>query len=102
MTRDDFPIGLVVRAKAGRDENRKFVVVAHCDEDNYVFIADGTLRKVDKPKRKKVKHLEPTKAYFTNIGEKLKAGTRVFDSELRKSLIALDEVPGAQEPLEEG
>lgn len=41
---------------AGRDSGRVFIVV-ELASDGYVKIADGKLRKTDKPKLKKTKHL---------------------------------------------
>ncbi len=41
---------------AGRDKNRVFIITEELDE-GYVYIADGKLRSVDKPKRKKLKHM---------------------------------------------
>lgn len=81
--------GQVVKAKAGRDRGRLFLVVARVD-DSYVLIADGATRRMDKPKKKKEKHLEPTEEYISNLAEKLEAGVRVFDSELRKCLSAME------------
>jgi ribosomal protein L14E/L6E/L27E len=54
----DFVRGLAVHSKAGRDKGRFFVVLAL--EGDYALIADGDLRKIDKPKRKKLKHLGVT------------------------------------------
>ena len=50
--------GSVVKALAGRDQDRLFVAVAV--EDRCVFIADGKERKLEKPKRKNIKHISPT------------------------------------------
>ncbi|MBE6686342.1 MAG: hypothetical protein E7591_03830 [Ruminococcaceae bacterium] len=49
--------GQLALSLAGRDKNRIFMIVQELDE-NYVFIADGQLRKIDNPKRKKLKHLK--------------------------------------------
>ena len=58
----DTPIGRFVYSKAGRDKKRCFVIVTvDAERDNaagYVSIADGQLRKLEKPKRKKLRHLE--------------------------------------------
>lgn len=51
-------IGSVVRADAGRDKG-SFFVVTSMDKD-FCFIADGKSRKLDKPKRKNLKHIRPT------------------------------------------
>ena len=50
--------GSVVIADAGRDSGGFFVVT---DTDgSYCFIADGKSRKLDKPKRKNIKHIRTT------------------------------------------
>ena len=51
ISRGDFVISL-----AGRDQGRIFIVADVCG-DGYVLLVDGKLRKVDKPKRKKLKHV---------------------------------------------
>lgn len=49
--------GSIVRAKAGRDKGRFFVVLRL--EANYAYIADGKTRRIEKPKKKKLIHLSP-------------------------------------------
>lgn len=49
--------GQFVLSIAGRDKNRIFMVVDTIDE-SYVLIADGMLRSINKPKKKKQKHLK--------------------------------------------
>ena len=51
-------IGQVVFSKCGRDKGRAFVVLSI--EDEYVFLSDGQLRPLNKPKKKKIKHTQPT------------------------------------------
>ena len=53
----DIPIGSVVLANAGRDKGRYFVAVAA--SGGFVYIADGKERKLEKPKRKNIKHISP-------------------------------------------
>lgn len=50
--------GQIVRSAAGRDAGRFFMVVSL--EGAYVFIADGSLRRLEKPKKKKLRHLART------------------------------------------
>ena len=50
--------GSVVRAKAGRDKDKFFVVLRI--ENGFAFIADGRRRKCEAPKRKNLIHLERT------------------------------------------
>ena len=53
--------GQIVRSKKGRDEGEIFIILDIID-DKYVYLVDGKLRKLCKPKRKKVKHLHIYKA----------------------------------------
>lgn len=51
-------IGTLVRSVSGRDKDRILMIVENVDE-NYVKVADGSLRKKENPKLKKLKHLKP-------------------------------------------
>ena len=50
--------GMVVRSKAGHDSNRFYLVVDLCDP--FAYIADGKTRRLAKPKKKSLKHLQKT------------------------------------------
>ncbi len=84
-----FQIADLVVSLSGRDKNRIFMVVEVVDQ-NYVMIADGMLRKLEKPKKKKVKHLE--KSQFTlneRLLLKISEGKKITNAELRKSIRVL-------------
>lgn len=49
-------IGRIVLSTAGRDKDKYFLVIHEIDQ-NYVSIADGRLRHVNRPKKKKIRHL---------------------------------------------
>jgi len=78
-------LGQIVVSKAGRDAGKRFLVIKVVDEQ-YVQITDGDLRRVEKPKKKKIKHLEPTVEMAQTIQEKLKCNARITNSEVRKAL----------------
>ena len=75
-----FKTGDIVESRAGRDAKRSFVVTA--TEDNYVWLSDGDLRKVDKPKKKKIKHIKLTGEHSEFIAGKAKP----TNSEIRRAL----------------
>lgn len=50
--------GSVVRSKAGHDSNRFYLVMSV--EGDFAYIADGAVRKLEHPKKKRMKHLAPT------------------------------------------
>lgn len=66
-------IGSVVRSRAGRDSGRDFLVIGILDEE-YVLLADGDLRKAEKPKKKKVKHLSATGRKIPQAEEAAQSG----------------------------
>ena len=78
--------GRVVLSTQGRDEGRYFVVLEVIDE-NFVLMADGLTRKVDHPKKKKVKHLRPKPIMVEVDGAKL-PNKHLQDSDLRNALSA--------------
>lgn len=53
---DKFEAGMLARSKAGHDEGRVYVIVS--TEDAYVYLVDGKLRPLKKPKKKKKKHVQ--------------------------------------------
>lgn len=71
--------GQVVRSIKGRDAGRAMIVLEISDQ-SHVLLADGKLRKMEKPKKKKVKHLQITYDVIDLSGE-------VTNSFLRKSLL---------------
>lgn len=78
-------LGQVVKALAGRDKDKVFLVVGITD-DNCVYIADGAKRRIEAPKRKKIKHLQKYNLISESINEKLVKGERPDNSEIKKEL----------------
>ena len=76
----------VVISTAGRDEGTLFYVVN--TEENFVFIADGKHRKIENPKRKKLKHVRKVTRTESNVALKIRNGGTVLNSELRRDLAA--------------
>jgi len=85
----DMSIGQVVISTAGRDKDYKFVVLCIIN-DQYVYISDGDIRKSEKPKRKKIKHLRMLNYISEAIKDKLEAGGKPSNNEIRKLLKSID------------
>lgn len=83
MNNSPLAIGRVVLSLAGRDAGRRFLVVGLVD-DEFVLIADGDLRRAEKPKKKRRKHLKATKDQV----ESLRDGRTLQDYEIRSALAA--------------
>ena len=74
----------LIVSKAGRDKGQLFYVIDV--DEQYVYLADGKSRKLEKPKRKKRKHIEQIPRTESRIAEKIRNGEKVLNSELRKEL----------------
>ena len=85
------PIGTIVLAEAGRDQDGLFFVVG--ESEGFLHIADGKRRKLSHPKRKNPQHLRIVLAedFEDPVMEKLKQGKPVSDRELRRALAAFKE-----------
>ena len=77
-------IGHIVISLAGRDKGRLFYVLK--TEDNFVYLADGKLRKLEACKRKNRRHVRVVSDETTVVSEKLRSGKEVLNSEMRKAL----------------
>jgi len=77
--------GRIAVSKAGRDAGRSMVILAQVDE-NHVLVADGSLRKVENPKKKKLRHLRVTPRVAQTIQADLLAGLPVKNADLVKVL----------------
>ena len=74
----------IIESLAGRDKGKFFYVMDV--EDNYVLIADGKGRKLENPKRKKLKHVRRVTRTETRVALKILQGDKVLNSELRRDL----------------
>ena len=73
-------IGQVVFAKCGRDKGDAFVIISL--QDGYLYLVDGKRRTLDRPKKKKAKHVQPVN-YIANV---ITEGRALQDADIRKEL----------------
>ena len=89
--------GCVIKSKLGRDKGKYFMIYSY-DGGDFVTLVDGAMRKQDAPKKKKIKHIEPTGVLLENLANKLQAGVHLFDAEIRRALedAGFSNKPGAR------
>ena len=83
----DIKISDVVVSTAGRDQGELFYVIG--EEPLYVILANGKDRSLDKPKRKKRKHVQKVLRSETRVADKIRLGDKVLNGELRRDLAFL-------------
>lgn len=77
-------VGHIVISLAGRDKERPFYVLK--TEENFVYLADGSLRRIEACKKKKRKHVKVVSDFDSRVSTKLRSGEKVLNSEMRKAL----------------
>ncbi|HHU33433.1 MAG: RNA-binding protein [Zhaonellaceae bacterium] len=85
---DELRLGQLVYSKAGRDKGKVFLVISIASS-SLVYVADGEMRKLEKPKKKNVRHLHNTGIIAEPIAHKLKRGEPFTNQEIRLAIARL-------------
>lgn len=74
-------IGFLASSKAGHDKDKIYVIIK--EDKEYVWLADGRIKTVDNPKKKKKKHIQLIKYFYNEeIRISLTEGKKVSDLEI--------------------
>lgn len=60
--KNQYGIGMLAKSKAGHDKDKVYVIIDA--DDAYVYLVDGKIRTLDKPKKKKRKHIQLIKEEY--------------------------------------
>ena len=77
----EYKVGSLVRSLAGHDKDSFFIITEETPE--YVYLSDGKLRPVEKPKKKKKKHVQPTHFSEAGLTEAILAGRPTVNEDIR-------------------
>ena len=80
----EYTVGQVVYSKCGHDKG-KACIVTEIEED-FLYLTDGKSRKMDKPKKKKTKHVQITNYYDDELKTKIENGEYLLDADFVKAL----------------
>lgn len=74
----------IVLSIGGRDKGRMMMVL---DADaEYLLLADGRLRRMENPKRKKRKHTKLVMQSESNAAKSLREGAKLSNSDIRRAI----------------
>lgn len=76
--------GMLARSLAGHDQNRLYIIIR--TEDEYVWLADGRLRTVEKPKKKKIKHVQVIHRIPESVRRILEENRMFRDEEIKQAI----------------
>jgi len=77
----------IVKAIAGRDAGSYFFVLA--TEGDFLLLADGKRRRLERPKRKRRKHVALVGESQSPVAEKIRSNEKITNSELRRAIAAV-------------
>ena len=86
-----FEVGMLAKSLAGHDFGKLYVIIKVDSED--VDLVDGIIRTVDKPKRKKKKHVQVIREIQQTVVDKIQ-NNQVIQNEEIKRIIKLKSLEG--------
>ena len=86
-------LGIVVISLCGNDKGKRFLVIA--EEDDFYFLCDGKKRTIEKPKKKRKRHVEKIgfcPLFLEIAGEEIRRDRKERNRSVEKILkLAMDE-----------
>lgn len=76
--------GQLVKSRAGRDKDKYYLIYDWDDE--FVYVVDGDIKRIQYPKKKNIKHLWYTEQVDHCLKEKLLEGKKVTNADIREAL----------------
>ena len=77
-------VGCFAVSKAGHDKRTVYIIV---DSDaQYVYLSDGRIKTIEKPKKKKIKHIQIIKQKDETIECKLNANQKIMNEDVKHAI----------------
>lgn len=77
-------IGEFAKSKAGHDKNQIFIIINI--EDEYVYLADGKTRSLDKAKKKKIKHIQVINEIDEELQKKIISKNTLLNEDIKRAI----------------
>ena len=77
-------VGKFAKSKAGHDKNQIYVILK--EDAEYVYLVDGKLKTIEKPKKKKKKHIQIILKEDENVSNKLKQDEMLINEEIKVAI----------------
>ena len=77
-------IGKFATSKAGHDKTKLYIII---NEDlEYVYLVDGELKPIEKPKKKSKKHIQIINRVDETIQNKLETGQIIYNEDIKRAI----------------
>lgn len=75
-------IGMFAISMAGHDKGQMYIIIR--EDDEYFYLSDGWIRPVEKPKKKKKKHVQLMKSGINEaLADKLRNAQTIYNEEIK-------------------
>lgn len=76
--------GMFATSKAGHDKGKLYIIIK--EDEEYVYLADGRLKPVDCPKKKKKKHIQIIKKTDETIAFMIEENKPISNEQVKRAL----------------
>ena len=77
-------IGKFATSKAGHDKTKLYVIMN--EDSEYVYLVDGDLKPLDKPKKKLKKHIQIVNRVDETIQNKLETKQIIYNEDIKRAI----------------
>lgn len=77
-------IGKFATSKAGHDKKKLYVIIK--EDSEYVYLVDGDLKTLDKPKKKSKKHIQIINRIDEIIQNKLETKAIIYNDDIKRAI----------------
>lgn len=77
-------IGKFATSKAGHDKTKLYVIMN--EDSEYVYLVDGDLKPMDKPKKKLKKHIQIVNRVDETIQNKLETAQIIYNEDIKRAI----------------
>ena len=77
-------IGKFATSKAGHDKKKLYVIIK--EDSEYVYLVDGELKPIEKPKKKSKKHIQIINKVDEIIQNKLETKQIIYNEDIKRAI----------------
>ncbi len=77
-------VGKFATSKAGHDKTKLYIIMN--EDTEYVYLVDGDLKPLDKPKKKRKKHIQIINRVDETIQNKLDTKQIIYNEDIKRAI----------------